>query len=389
MKLTTRITLVFLISVLAIIVSAWVSHTNTAKINETRNWVEHTQVVLARLDRLFLLLKEAETSMRGIVVTRAARMDSAYQQSKSESHAVFEELKTLTADNPRQVQRLAEFYDLYEARYGEWDQFIASKEAIGSSQWQALLNRSFESKYAAKLKNLVEEMKADEQNLLKVRTQAALQSVETSQQVTFLGTALMVALLGAISAVVVLSINRAINALVEGTRKNRRGTLRTQNQPQEQRRIGFVSGFVRCHVAVEAFDIEQNDKTWIKKHINNFGLILQGQRDFHKAAEIILNELAPLVEARQAVLYRTDTESAIETLSKIGSFACDGDSRIPEKIKFGDGVVGQCAVDKNKVHLEGVSADSFKIKSALAESNAADVYVLPIQFEGELKVYLN
>lgn len=386
MKLTTRITLVFLISVLAILVSAWVSHINTEKINETRNWVEHSQVVIGRLDRLFSLIKESETFMRGILVTREARMTAGYEKATSECRGVIEEVKSLTSDNPRQGQRLAEFQTLYEARLGEWNQLRAVTAPIGSASWQEVLKRSFESQFAAKLKNLVEEMKLDEQNLLKARTQSALQSVETSQQATFLGTALLVALLGAISAVVVLSINRAISALVEGTRRIGEGHYEHRINLKSNDELGLLAAsFDAMAERVERFDIDQAEKTWIKQHINDFGLILQGQRDFKKAADTILNALAPAVEARQAVLYRTESEPTTGVLSLIGSFACDAQSGIATRINFGDGAVGQCAVDKNIVHLEGVPADAFKIKSALSESRAADVCILPILFEGELK----
>ncbi|MBX9947596.1 MAG: response regulator [Candidatus Obscuribacterales bacterium] len=386
MKLTTRITLVFLLAVMAIVVSAWVSHKNTEKISETRLWVEHTQVAIGRFDRLYMLIKEAETSVRGFLVTRKEPLRSSFDQFKTEIYATSEELRTLTADNPAQVERLGRFDALLSSRIDEWNGLIAGVGAVGSPAWQSNLEKSFKSPYAGKLRALVSEMKDEEQALLKVRTQTALKSVQSSQQANFLITAVLVGILGGISLVVVMSMNKAITALLEGTKKigdghyDHRINLRSKDELGE-----LAEAFDSMTARVEAYDMEQTGQNWIKKNINEFGLLLQGQRDFEKAGSIILNTVAPLVEARQAALYCVDSERKDDTLFLISSFACSRDSGIPLTVSFGDGSIGQCAIDRKMVHLQGIPSESFKVKSALSQSSAADVYILPILFEGSVR----
>jgi signal transduction histidine kinase/CheY-like chemotaxis protein/CHASE3 domain sensor protein len=383
MKLTTRITLVFLLAVLAIVVSAWVSHGNTEKVNETRYWVEHTQIVIGRLDRLYMLIKEAETAVRGVLVTRKERMSTFYDKAKSEIQATYEELKILTSDNPKQVERLGRFKSLLDSRTAEWSDFIRHSGTVGSPSWQSTLEKSFESQYAGKIKDVIGEMKDDEQALLKVRTQDALRSVESSQQITFLLTAILVGVLGGISAMVVMSMNKAISALLEGTKRIGDGYYDHRIDLKSNDEFGtLAASFDAMAARVEQFNLEQSDKNWIKKNINNLGLILQGQRDFEKAGTLILNNLAPVVEAKQAALYCVDTERKDDTLFLIASFACGKDSGIPLTIQFGDGSIGQAAVAKQPVHLDGIGTDSFRIKSALLNTTAADVYILPLLFEG-------
>lgn len=386
MKLTTRITLVFLLAVLAIVVSAWISHVNTEKVNETRGWVEHTQVLIGRLDRLYMLIKEAETSVRGTLVTGKERMKKAYEQSRVDIGATLSELEALTADNPRQVERLGKFNSLLDSRFEEWKVLLAAPGAIGSPEWKRTLEKSFDSPSAGRLKAIISEMKDDEQNLLKVRTQAALKSVESSQQATFLVTAILVAMLGAISVFVVMSINRAINALLEGTKKIGEGHYEHRINLDSKDELGLLaSAFDAMTARVQAIDMEQNDKNWIKRNINELGLLLQGLRDFEKAGSLVLNSVAPLVQARQAALYCVDSERKDDTLFLISSFACNNDSGIPLTVKFGEGSIGQCALDRQRVHLGDVPNHSFKVKSALSQSDAADVYIFPILFEGDIR----
>lgn len=386
MRLTTRITLVFLLAVMAIVVSARVSQGNTEKVNQTRFWVEHSQVVIGRLDRLYMLLKEAETAFRGVLVTRQERMKAQLDQCKTEIRATYEELRTLTADNPEQSERLGRFDSLLDSRLQEWNGLIAGSGAIGSPAWQRILEKSFESKYAGSIRMLISDMKDEEQALLKVRTQAALKSVESSQQANFVITAILVGILGGISAFVVVSINKAITALLEGTKKIGDGQYDHRIKLHSKDELGeLAAAFDAMAARIEAFDLEQNDKNWIKRHINEFGLLLQGQRDFEKAGSIILNSVAPLVEARQAALYCVDSERKDDTLFLVGSFACNKDSGIPLTVAFGDGVVGQCAVDRKMVHLQSIPSEAFKVKSALSQSSAADVYIIPILFEGDVR----
>jgi len=386
MRLTTRITLVFFLAVMAIVVSARVSQGNTEKVNQTRFWVEHSQIAIGRLDRLYMLLKEAETAFRGVLVTRQERMKVQLDQCKTEIRATYEELRNLTADNPEQSERLGRFDSLLDSRLQEWNGLIAGSGAIGSPAWQRVLEQSFESKYAGSIRTLIDEMKDEEQALLKVRTQAALKSVESSQQASFIITAILVGILGGISAFVIVSINKAITALLEGTKKIGDGQYDHRIKLRSKDELGqLAAAFDAMAARIEAFDLEQNDKNWIKRHINEFSLLLQGQRDFEKAGSIILNSVAPLVEARQAALYCVDSERKDDTLFLVGSFACNKDSGIPLTVAFGDGSIGQCAVDRKIVHLEAIPSEAFKVKSALSQSSAADVYIIPILFEGDVR----
>lgn len=386
MKLTTRITLVFLIAVMAIIVSAWVSHSSVAKINETRSWVEHTQIVLSRLDRLYMLVKESETSVRGILVTHQDRMQSSFDQSKQEISSVVEELKKLTVDNPRQAERLGRFSTLYDSRMKEWDALLSESGAVGTQSWQKALKDSFDSQYSSGLKTLVAEMKDDEHNLLKLRTADALKSVDTSQQATFLLTAVLVGILGAISGFVVLSINRSTRVLLEGTKKIGEGQYDHRINLKTDDELGAVANsFDMMTARVEALNLEQEASSWVKKNLNNLGNLLQGQREFKVAGKVILDNLAPLVEAKQAALYRVDHENNEPRLVFVSGFACEQGNGIPDTIRFGEGSVGQCARDLKTVRMQGVNKESFKIKTALTESSPADVFILPLQFENEIR----
>jgi signal transduction histidine kinase/CheY-like chemotaxis protein len=72
-------------------------------------------------------------------------------------------------------------------------------------------------------------------------------------------------------------------------------------------------------------------------------------------------------------------------LKLFASYASGGQSMHGKEVDLGQGLVGQCALDKEKILLTNVPSAAFRIASGLSESAAMDVLVLPIVFEGQVR----
>ena len=59
----------FSLSLIALILLWLVYQQSNAQLLEARRWVEHTHVVLEKLERVVSLLKDIETGQRGFVIT--------------------------------------------------------------------------------------------------------------------------------------------------------------------------------------------------------------------------------------------------------------------------------------------------------------------------------
>ena len=53
-----------------------------------------------------------------------------------------------------------------------------------------------------------------------------------------------------------------------------------------------------------------------------------------------------------------------------------------KELALGEGLVGQCAVDKQKILMHGVPADAIRISSGLATASPQDILVLPDRVRG-------
>src|SRR5215475_8518120 len=117
--------------------------------------------------------------------------------------------------------------------------------------------------------------------------------------------------------------------------------------------------------------------------------MLQGQKDLLTVGRLILSELAPVVGAQQGVFYTMDNNPKDESFLKLlASYAYKERKNIDNKFKLGEGLVGQCALEKEKILLSSVPTDYIKITSGLGEATPINIIVMPVVFEGAVKAVI-
>src|SRR5258708_7226538 len=135
---------------------------------------------------------------------------------------------------------------------------------------------------------------------------------------------------------------------------------------------------------------EKNDEQdWLKTNLTRFTRMLQGQRDLMTISKMILSELAPLVQAEHGVFY--DVVASNGRPAYLGlqtAYPYKHPKNIPLDSALGEGLVGQCALEKKRIVLTNVPKDYIKIASALGESTPANLVVLPVLFEGEVRAVI-
>jgi CheY-like chemotaxis protein/HAMP domain-containing protein/signal transduction histidine kinase len=129
---------------------------------------------------------------------------------------------------------------------------------------------------------------------------------------------------------------------------------------------------------------KNNEQDWLKTNLARFNRMLQGQREIASVSNMILSELAPLVSAQHGTFYLVDDDSVSEkTLRLVGGYGYTGELR--DRFKLGESLLGQCAVEKQRILLNPAPKDYIKIRSSLGEASPKAIVVLPVLFEGEAK----
>ncbi|MBI4056392.1 MAG: response regulator [Elusimicrobia bacterium] len=131
------------------------------------------------------------------------------------------------------------------------------------------------------------------------------------------------------------------------------------------------------------------DQDWLKTNLTNFSRMLQGQRDLDTVSQQILSELAPLVSALHGVFYVYDeAEKTKPPLKLLAGYGYKKRKKLPVQFELGEGLVGQCAKEKEKILVTDAPSDYIKINSGLGETKPLNIAILPVLFEGQIKAVL-
>ncbi|MDJ1485740.1 HAMP domain-containing protein [Cytophagaceae bacterium YF14B1] len=136
--------------------------------------------------------------------------------------------------------------------------------------------------------------------------------------------------------------------------------------------------------------LRNQEQDWLKSNLAKFTQMLQGQKDLNTVTRRILSELAQVVNAQQGMFYILEQDENLQNkkLKLFSSYAFKNDLHISREFALGEGLVGQCALDKERILLTNVPKDYIKIASGLGDSSPVNLIVLPVLFEKEIKAVI-
>ena len=134
---------------------------------------------------------------------------------------------------------------------------------------------------------------------------------------------------------------------------------------------------------------KNNEQDWLKTNLAKFTRMLQGQRGLMEVTKLILSELAPVVSAQHGVFYTMEQADGAPTVLKLSSTYAYRERRgLRTEFRPGEGLVGQCAHEKDRILITDVPSDYVRINSGLGEAPPLNIVVLPVLFEGQVKAVI-
>ncbi len=130
------------------------------------------------------------------------------------------------------------------------------------------------------------------------------------------------------------------------------------------------------------------EQDWLKTNLAKFTNMLQGQRDLTTVGRLLLSELTPLVNAHQGVIYQMEGEEKQNGLNLLAAYADDGANGHPRTLQLGEGLIGQCALDKRRMLITEMPENTVPISSALFKVAPRNNIVLPVLFENQVKAVI-
>ena len=141
---------------------------------------------------------------------------------------------------------------------------------------------------------------------------------------------------------------------------------------------------------LKATTLRNQEQDWLKSNLAKFTQMLQGQKELNSVTKRILSELAQVVNAQHGLFYIMEPKENIldSKLKLIAAYAFKKRKDVSNEFAMGEGLVGQCALEKERILLTNVPSDYIQIGSGLGEAKPVNILVLPVLFEGQLKAVI-
>jgi signal transduction histidine kinase/HAMP domain-containing protein/CheY-like chemotaxis protein len=134
---------------------------------------------------------------------------------------------------------------------------------------------------------------------------------------------------------------------------------------------------------------KNTEQDWLKTNLARFTRMLQGERDLATVSNMVLSELAPLINVQHAVFYVADQDAEEDTLLVLAAaYASTERDRLSPTLALGQGLIGQAAKEKERILLTNVPPDYVQIGSGLGAAAPLNIIILPALFEGEVKAVI-
>jgi HAMP domain-containing protein/CheY-like chemotaxis protein len=185
------------------------------------------------------------------------------------------------------------------------------------------------------------------------------------------------------------NLTTQVRAIAEVATAVTKGDLTRSIQVEARGEVAELKDNINTMIDNLRLTTERNtEQDWLKTNLARFTNMLQGQRDLTTVGRMLLSELAPLVGAQHGVIYRVATEGETASLHLLSAYASDGTRGHPERLRLGQGLVGQCAQDAQRILITDMPREIMPIGSGVFKAKPRNAIVLPVHFEGQVKAVI-
>ena len=143
--------------------------------------------------------------------------------------------------------------------------------------------------------------------------------------------------------------------------------------------LGIAMQTMRDNINHSIDEIEKQN--WLKTGVSGMNEVMRGEQDLKTLARNVITYLTKYSDAKIGAIYLNNGD---DTLELVGSYAYSQRKGNKNKVKPGEGLVGQAALEKETIVFNDVPDDYIKIDSALGEAPPKSIVVSPLLYEDQI-----
>ncbi|WJS93126.1 response regulator [Flavobacterium johnsoniae] len=377
-----------LVSLFVLTISSVASFISIKSLLSSNYWVNHTQDVIYNLNEGSAIITEAQTSMRGYLLTGDEQFVDRFNDSETKSNNYFDKLDELTSDNPSQQKMLDELRSKRSGFFKYLNNQIVKKRL---SKETLIFDLNEGRNMMNEIKTIIKKVESTEQKLLEERN-------ANSERY---GTYSLILIVVAFFIAFIISIVFMIRILKD---YNERALLQSELEKKDKdiaERLEVISG-IATQISKGNYDVQIDDrkadtlgalggsihemkdslktsfdllsqKEWLQSGVATLNDKMLGEKTIQKLSKDVIEFLCQYTNSSAGVLYVVDGEEI--TVSGGYSYI---PSKSRERIRKGEGLIGQAIVSGKMLELKKLSPDDIQINYALGEIKPTHIVALPL-----------
>ena len=177
------------------------------------------------------------------------------------------------------------------------------------------------------------------------------------------------------------NLTRQVRAIAEVTSAVAAGDLTRSISVEAKGEVADLKDNINAMVESLRKTIRANEEqSWLKTNLARIGGMMQGHRDLAIVADLIMEELATLVNAQHGTFFLAEDAGGETRLRLIAGYGLRADKDAPIQYRIGQSLIGQVAKSKRAIVVDEIPPGYIKISSGLGEAPPTNLVVLPILF---------
>lgn len=376
------------ISLLILLVSSTASFVSIRSLLGSNNMVTHTQTVINNLALGAGVMSDAQTSMRGYLITGRLDYLEQYLNAEERADSYFDRVKLLTRDNPAQQQDIARLEPLVEKFFRYLEQRVQEKK-LGQPLNPEMLGQGKE--LMDKMRTIIRHMENRERELLKMRNDES-GKYGTYSSILIVAAALLSLLISLVFFVRILNDYRERLKLQEALEESEKetaerirvisniatqiaqGNYEIRVEDTESDALGSVAGSLNNMAgSLDTSFKLLSEKEWQQSGIAQLNNVMLGEKDTQQLTHDVIEYLASYTSSSAGVLYIMENDE----LHLSASFSYKPDKK-REELAVGEGLIGQSVISGKMLEIKVDSPDNIKITHALGQVKPRHIVALPL-----------
>ncbi|MFJ8622035.1 HAMP domain-containing protein [Kitasatospora sp. NPDC093550] len=176
------------------------------------------------------------------------------------------------------------------------------------------------------------------------------------------------------------NLTRQVRAIAEVTSAVAAGDLTRSISVDASGEVADLKDNINAMVgSLRETTLANQEQDWLKTNLAHFSAAIQGRRDIRSVAEMITDELTPLVGAQYGAFFLAEdgaTGTELVLISAYGRPA--GEER---RLRLGESLVGQAARSRRTITVDDLPPGYAPLASAAGSGDARSLVILPIALE--------